>query len=201
MSSNIATTLTELAQKKIHEGRKHPLICPKPAGLSGFGSNCPNHRSGSFYCCHRQTGNGAAKHKKTSKTDFDIERPERPQSAQGARGPPQGGPWGPYQPPRHPHLSTRSTNHILLLCHRQTGCCLVLESIDVISVLVNIRKDQESGSGAPGRVGRDFGKRRKHCPPPEEKTRSAHFIAVHIYHHVGRHGRSQIKTRKTARLY
>jgi hypothetical protein len=61
---------------------------------------------------------GAVKHKKTSKTDFDIERPERPQSAPGPRGPPQGDPWGPYQPPRHPQEPTRSTNRILLRCHR-----------------------------------------------------------------------------------
>ena len=107
--------LDRIGPNKVHEGRKHLLISPKP---TGFGSYCPNHRSGPFYCCHRQTGNGAVKHKKTSKMDFDIERPERPQSAQGARGPPRGGPWGPYQPPRRPHLSTRSTNHILLLCHR-----------------------------------------------------------------------------------
>jgi hypothetical protein len=90
--------LDRIGPNKVHEGRKHLLISPKP---TGFGSNCPNHRSGPFYCCHRQTGNGAVKHKKTSKMDFDIERPERPQSAPGPRDPPQGGPWGgiPTAPP------------------------------------------------------------------------------------------------------
>jgi hypothetical protein len=117
--------LGRIGQKKYTRVGNTPSYAPNRLEFSLGIPICPNNCSGPFYCCHRQTGNGAVKHKKTSKTDFDIERPERPQSAPGSRGPPQGGPWGPYQPLRHPQESTRSTNHILLLCHRQTGCCLV----------------------------------------------------------------------------
>jgi hypothetical protein len=67
--------LDRIIPKKVHQGRKHPLICPKPAG---FDANYPNHRSGTFYCSQQQTGNGAVKHKKTSKTNFVVVSPESP---------------------------------------------------------------------------------------------------------------------------
>jgi hypothetical protein len=52
--------LDRIIPKKVHQGRIHPLICPKPAGLD---SNCPKHRPGTFYCSQRQTGSGAVKKK------------------------------------------------------------------------------------------------------------------------------------------